>query len=283
MLDEKNQTPDSYISIFHTLYPDTGEGILFTYSDLKIANANDRLCQIYRTTYQRLQGADCRSLVTVRNRKPLDSALKNMGNHITWTAQLKGLRKGTDFPIKLTVKRIPIQKEAVFSIVIRDLSAREELKEQLRHEKANRREMYITMRNMMKAFEREKTGIETAVSHKIETFLMPALEKIKHEKSADIRNSYLELLQDQIINLTRGFSKELDSLFLSLTRTEMLICSHIQSGLSSKEIAEKMVIALETVQTHRRNIRNKLGLRRRKVNLHAFLSAKPFLQNILPH
>jgi len=90
----------------------------------------------------------------------------------------------------------------------------------------------------------------------------------------------LELLQDQLVNLTRGFSKELDGLFLNLTRSEMLICSHIQSGRSSKEIAEKMNISLETVLTHRRNIRKKLGLRKRRVNLYSFLSSKPFLQNI---
>jgi len=280
MSNSEIQTPDDYTSIFHSLYPDTGEGVLFAYSNFKIANANDRLCQIYRTSYQRLQGMDCRHLVIARHRIPLSRALKNIGNHITWTAELKGLRNEADFPIKLTVKRIPDRMTSFFCIVIRDRSAREGLKEALRHEKANRREMYITMRNMMKAFEREKSGIETGVSHKIETLLIPALEKIKNENSDDIRNSYLELLQDQLVNLTRGFSKELDGLFLNLTRSEMLICSHIQSGRSSKEIAEKMNISLETVLTHRRNIRKKLGLRKRRVNLYSFLSSKPFLQNI---
>lgn len=283
MSDKSSQTPDYYTSIFHMLYPDTGEGILFAYADLKIVNANDCLCQIYRTSYQGLLGADCRNLVATRDREPLTRALKNIGNHINWTGKLKGLRDETRFPIKLTVKCVPIEETSVFCIVIRDLTSRENLKEQLRHEKANRREMYITIRNMMKAFERERSGIETGVSHKIETLLIPALEKIKNEKSADIRNSYLELLQDQLINLTRGFSKELDGLFLNLTRSEMLICSLIQSGLSSKEISEKMGISLETVQTHRRNIRKKLKLRRRRVNLYSFLSSKPFLQNITSH
>jgi len=280
MSDKKNQTPDYYTSIFHTLYPDTGEGILFAYADLKIVNTNDRLCQIYKTPYQRLMGSDCRSLVVTRDRQSLNRALKNIGEHISWTGRLNGLRDETQFPIKLTVKRVPIEKTSVFSIVIRDLSSHENLKEQLRHEKANRREMYITIRNMMKAFERERSGIETGVSHKVETLLIPALEKIKNENSADIRNSYLELLQDQLINLTRGFSKELDGRFLNLTRSEMIICSHIQSGLSSKEIAEKMGTSLETVQTHRRNIRKKLGLKRRRINLYSFLSSKPFLQHI---
>ena len=283
MSNQYAQIPDYYTSIFHTLYPDTGEGIFFANADLKIANANDRLCQIFRTSYQRLLNVDCRSLIESRDRPSLESALKNIGNHISWTAELRGTRSETPFPIRLTVKRIPIEKTFLFSVVIRDLTALLNLKEELRHEKANRREMYITLRNMMKAFERERNGIETGVSHKIEALLIPALEKIRHEHSAGIRNSYLELLQEQLINLTRGFSKELDGLFLNLTRSEMLICSHIQAGLSSKEIAEKMGISLETVQTHRRNIRKKLGLRRRRVSLYSLLSSKPFLGKIQSH
>ncbi len=276
----KSQTVESITSIFHTLYPDTGEGVLFADSELKIVNANDRLCQIYKTSYQGLLNRDCRSLVITRHRKALDRALKNIGDHITWTSDLKGYRNEHQFPIRLTVKRFPILKMPFFTIVIRDLSSFEALKEELRHEKANRREMYITMRNMMKAFERERSGIEMGVSHKIETLLMPALEKIKNENARDIRNSYLELLQHQLIDLTRGFSREMDGRFLNLTRSEMVICSHIQSGLSSKEIADRMNISLETILTHRRNIRKKLGLRRRRINLYSFLSSKPFLQNI---
>jgi len=283
MPDKKNQTPDYYTSIFHTLYPDTGEGILFTYSDLKIASANDRLCQIFETSIQRLLGIDCQTLIEKRDLPSFEGAIKNIGNHISWTAELRGLRNETRFPIKLTIKRIPIEKTVIFSIVVRDLTSRENLKEQLRQEKSNRREMYITLRNMMKAFEREKSGIETGVSHKIETLLIPALEKIRNESSEDLRNTYLELLQDQLIHLTRGFSKELDARFLRLTRSEMLICSHIQSGLSSKEIAEIMNISVETVLTHRRNIRKKLGLRRKRVNLFSLLSSKPFLKNVATH
>ena len=85
MSDKNPRTPDYYTSIFHTLYPDTGEGILFAYSDLKIANANDRLCQIYKTSYQRLLSIDCRILVATRDRQSLNSALKNIGEHISWT------------------------------------------------------------------------------------------------------------------------------------------------------------------------------------------------------
>jgi DNA-binding CsgD family transcriptional regulator len=131
----------------------------------------------------------------------------------------------------------------------------------------------------MRAFEKERSGIETGIAHRIETLFLPTIEKIKRESSAEVRNAYLNVISDQLINLTAGFAKELDGRFLRLTRTEMKICKFIQTGLSSKEIAQTMNVSFETVQAHRRNIRKKLGLRGRKINLHTLLVSKSFFRH----
>ena len=60
----------------------------------------------------------------------------------------------------------------------------------------------------------------------------------------------------------------------------MMICKYIQTGYSSKEIAEAMNVSFETIQVHRRNIRKKLGLRGRRTNLYAYLSAKQYFENV---
>jgi DNA-binding NarL/FixJ family response regulator len=172
-----------------------------------------------------------------------------------------------------------LQGRQLFGVIIRDLSEYETLRQLLQQEKSHRREMYITLRNLMKAFEKEKKGIEGGIAHKIETVLLPAIEKIRHEPSPEIRESYLNILREQLINLTKGFSRELDGRFLRLSRSEIRVCRLIQDGFSSKEIAENMSISFETIQTHRRNIRKKLGLKGRKVNLYATLSTKPLFQN----
>ena len=156
------------------------------------------------------------------------------------------------------------------------------LKERLRQEKANRREMYITMRNLMKAYEKEKTGVEKGISHKIDTLLVPTIEKIRREQSPNFRNTFLDLLQDQLIGLTRGFATEIDGRFLRLTRTEMSICQLIQTGQASKDIAARLKLSYETVQTHRKNIRKKLGIKGRKVSLYGLLATKSFFSKNAP-
>jgi hypothetical protein len=69
------------------------------------------------------------------------------------------------------------------------------LKKLLHEEKSHRHAMYTTMRNLMKAFEKENTGIEGMISHRIETLFLPAIERLKKEPSPEIRNMYLDILR----------------------------------------------------------------------------------------
>ena len=279
MQNEITMTFDSFEHLFRTLYLEIGDSIWFTDADFKIVQANERTSEIFEISRKRVIGLDCRYLIAPQDRPLFTQSIRDLNNYDSWVRELSGLRNDNEtFPIDLTVKRLPLNERNFFCLIIRDLTEYKTLKELLHQEKSHRREMYVTLRNLMKAFHKERGGLERWISHKIETLMLPALEKIKKETSRDIRNSYLNIFRDQLISITRGFSKELDGRFLSLTRTEMKICKLIQAGYSSKEIADKMGISFETIQVHRRNIRKKLGLRGRKTNLYAYLSAKQYFE-----
>ena len=270
-------TFDSFEKLLHSLLNDIGDGVFFISHDMKIIEINDRACEIFECSRKDIVRLDCRDLIDPEHERQLNQAFNNLNDFESWAGEMTARRNGDDtFPIDITIKKFSVFNRTLFCLVIKDLSEYKTLKELLRQEKSHRREMYVTLKNLMRAFERERTGIETGISHRIETLLLPTIEKIKRESSTDMRNTYLNLMRDQLINLTKGFSRELDGRFLSLTRTEMKVCQFIQTGLSSKEIAQAMNISFETVQAHRRNIRKKLGLRGRKINLHALLMSKTF-------
>jgi len=270
-------TFDSFEQLLHSLLNDIGDGVFFITYDMKITEINDRACEIFENSRKNIVGLDCRELIAAGHKRRLNEAFRNLKDFEGWAGELTAIRKDQDqFPIDITVKKFSLTNRTLFCLVVKDLTEYKTLKELLRQEKTHRREMYVTLKNLMRAFEKECSGIETGISHRIETLLLPTIEKIKRESTADVRNTYLDLMRDQLINLTSGFSKELDGRFLRLTRTEMKICKSIQLGLASKEIAQAMNISFETVQAHRRNIRKKLGLRGRKINLHTLLMSKSF-------
>jgi DNA-binding CsgD family transcriptional regulator len=58
-----------------------------------------------------------------------------------------------------------------------------------------------------------------------------------------------------------NFLRDNNPLFLKLTKREKEVLVFMATGLNSGEIADKLFISSTTADTHRRNIRNKLGLK----------------------
>jgi len=258
---------------------DIEDSMLFVDMSFKVVEANDSATKIHQLPYERIIGSDCLSLIAETERPVLSNVFQNLKDFESWSGDLKGVREDNRiFPIFVTIKRLHLAHHPIFCLVIRDKTELVALQELLRQEKLQRRELYITLRNLMKAFEKEKQGIEGGISHKIETVLLPAIEKVRNEVNTEIRNSYLYIMREQLIHLTKGFSRELEGRFLQLTRSEIRVCQLIQEGHSTKEIADRMNVSFETVQVHRRNIRKKLGVRGRKVNLFSLLSSRPLFQ-----
>jgi DNA-binding CsgD family transcriptional regulator/PAS domain-containing protein len=142
--------------------------------------------------------------------------------------------------------------------------------EALRREKEQLEEMNITLRNVLQSIDREREQLLGEVSAKVNNLVLPALERIENEDDAAIRRGYLTVAKDQLARLAPG-SGGSDPLLLKLTHMETRVAQFIQAGHPSKEIAESLNISVETVQTHRKNIRRKLGLHGKSVSLYAHL------------
>ena len=73
--------------------------------------------------------------------------------------------------------------------------------------------------------------------------------------------------------LTSQLKNSADSM-LSLSASELRIAVMIKNGLTGPQIADLLHISLDTVKTHRRNIRKKLGLTNSNTNLASYLQSK---------
>lgn len=71
---------------------------------------------------------------------------------------------------------------------------------------------------------------------------------------------------------SKGFSGAFNNKKMRhLTLTELKVCNFIRTGKTTKEIAQALKISVETVQTHRKNIRKKLGVNGHKNQLFTHL------------
>lgn len=148
-----------------------------------------------------------------------------------------------------------------------------EANERLTQEKAQVEAMNLTLRHVLGAVEQEKRAIAGALRCGLEARVLPVLEKLSREPSAEVRAGFLGVLREELFRLC-GEPEPPGPSLAGLTPTEMEVCRYLELGRSSKEIADLLHCTLETVQSHRKNIRGKLGIRGAKVNLNALLRSR---------
>jgi GAF domain-containing protein len=103
--------------------------------------------------------------------------------------------------------------------------------------------------------------------------IMPILTGLKNEEMLERYRTELDILVEQIQGLTKGprWQTPLSGI-LSVAETRVAVM--IKNGLSSQTIAKELNISSDTVKTHRRNIRKKLNIQNKSINLAAYLKSK---------
>lgn len=258
--------------ILSAIFMSVGEGIMLVDEDFEIVKANRRACEIYGLPEQNLIGTDIRSLTEGSGVPVLAKYFDELIEGQRLSAEITSIYvDGKTFPATVTVTRSDFDGKKQWPIIIRDDTGQRTLEKQLRQEKQQTDDMNLTLKTVMKSIEQDRKDFESRVASKIKTSLLPSLKKIEKASEAGVRKSYLALLEEQLLSLTAGFERQLDAGLLKLTKTEIEVCRLIQAGCSSKDICDAMKLAFETVQTHRKNIRKKLDLSGKKLNLHAYL------------
>jgi len=146
----------------------------------------------------------------------------------------------------------------------------QEANERLEAEQAAMSEKNIALKEVLSQIEQEKEQIKRQVQSNVDRILSPLLRTVK-EKADENLGTYMRLLEDCLDEISAPFVNSLERKFASLSPREIEICNMIKSGLSSKQIAETLNTSPHTVHNQRKQIRRKLGLTDREVNLRSYL------------
>lgn len=111
---------------------------------------------------------------------------------------------------------------------------------------------------------------ERAVARRIQGVTKPILEKISRDETLVTVRTELGAAVDELDDLASGLGDG-EGMLQKLTPSERRIAVMVKSGMSSQQISDSLHIAIDTVKTHRRNIRRKLDLGNRKANLRRYL------------
>lgn len=123
---------------------------------------------------------------------------------------------------------------------------------------------------VLEHIEHQKRQIKDEVIANINELLIPMLEQLV-SKGSTIDSIYLNLIKRSLEDLTSSFGRKITQKSFKLTPRELQICNMIKRGLASKEISGFLNISLFTVGRHRHNIRKKLKITNKAVNLNTFM------------
>ena len=142
------------------------------------------------------------------------------------------------------------------------------IEKSISQEKANE-----ALKALLDQREIEKKSIEQSMVTNLKRFVFPYLEDLERQNNANDRKAYVNIIRKNIEQLISPVSKSLSGAYLDLTPTEIKIADLIQQGKSTKSIAAALNTSISTVEKHRNKIRNKLGILKKKVNLHTYLNS----------
>jgi PAS domain S-box-containing protein len=139
--------------------------------------------------------------------------------------------------------------------------------QELEMQRANLEEANAALKVLLKRRDEDKKELEEKVLFNMRELAEPYLEKLRKTALDERQKAYLDILESNLNEIISPFPRSLYFSYLNLTPAEMQIASLIRHGRTTKEIANVLNLSSRTVETHRKNIRKKLGLTDKKANL----------------
>lgn len=157
-------------------------------------------------------------------------------------------------------------KEALEQIV-------EERTRALEEEKRNLAETNAALKTLLRQQEEDREELQESILSNMQNLVRPYLEKLKGTVLTEEQKTYMDILETHLYEITSPFANRLSQNHLRLTPVEFQVARMVREGTATREIAQSLNLAESTIRTHRENLRRKLNILGKKINLRSFLQS----------
>jgi len=248
--------------------------------------ANHRFCEMLGYDQNQIHGAPITRFVDQASRHSLQVNLDALKRGESATFEMQWIcRDGQAITTLISSKAITdaggYLREA-FAVItdITALKATELMlrtgEQELMKEKANLEEVNTTLKVLLRKREEDIDEVKAGLQHNLKNLVLPYMERLRESGLDDRQVLLAKIIADNISELSSGMALDLDAKYAGLTHSEGQVLDLINDGKTTKEIATILGISLRTVEFHRSNIRKKLGLKGKKVDMRTHCkSGKP--------
>jgi PAS domain S-box-containing protein len=180
--------------------------------------------------------------------------------------------------LEFSTNYIEIGDDRFFFSFFRDVTEQRKTERQLKDKdeelelkNLNLEEVNTALRVLLNKGEEDKQELEEKILSNIKELVEPFIQRLRASRLDKIQSAYVDVLESNLTDIISPFSQKLTSKYLSLSPMEIQVANLVRDGKTTKDIAELMNLSNRTIEFHRDNIRNKIGIKNKKANLRSFL------------
>ncbi len=171
-------------------------------------------------------------------------------------------------------------KERTAELAKINTQLKQEVEERKRAEKALRKrevelkaqshhleEVNTALKVLLKQREEDKKELGENVLSNVKELISPYVERIKKSRLNTNQQTLIDILDSNLNNIISPFISKLSSKYFNFTSMEIKVANLVKEGKTNKEIADLLYLSKNTILFHRHNIRSKLKLKNKKINL----------------
>ena len=151
--------------------------------------------------------------------------------------------------------------------------ALQEKEQKLERQSQHLEEVNTALKVLLEHREEEKKKSEENILSNVQKLIFPYIEKLENSHLDNKNKTYVDIIRSNLKELISPFGNTLSSKYTILTPTEIQVADLIKHGRTSKEIASLLNVSVKAISFHRGNIRKKLGLVNKKINLRSQLQS----------
>jgi PAS domain S-box-containing protein len=239
--------------------------------------ANKRLCEMLGYEYSEIVDVPATKVLDETNETIFEKEFAKRRKGESGSYEITFTRKdGQKVPAIVSPRPVFDEKgnfKGSFSVVTdvtnlkqTELALRQRERE-LQMQTLNLEEANAALKVLLKRREEDKKELEEKVLFNMKELAEPYLDKLRKTSLNERQKAFLEILESNLNEIISPFPRSLYFSYLNLTPAEMQIAALVRHGKTTKEIASLLNLSSRTVETHRKNIRKKLGLKDKKANL----------------
>lgn len=151
-----------------------------------------------------------------------------------------------------------------------DITERKESQEDLFNKSRSLEETNAALRVLLRQREADKNELEDKIMHNVKQLVFPYIDKLRAGQSGK-DTVIIDIIESNLNEILSPFIKGMASRYINFTPKEIQIADLMKKGKTTKEISTILSLSPRTIDIHRYNIRRKLNINKKKVNLQSYL------------